>query len=44
MIKLSIPINEDEIRKLNYGDMVTLSGTVYTARDAAHKRMIDTYR
>lgn len=42
MIKLSIPINEDEIRKLNYGDMVSLNGTVYTARDAAHKRMIDT--
>lgn len=38
-------INSSEIRKyaklLKAGDKVYLSGTVYTARDAAHKRIID---
>lgn len=41
MISLSMPIKEDEIKKLNCGDIVSLSGTIYTARDAAHKRLID---
>lgn len=41
MISLSMPIKEDEIKKLNCGDIISLSGTIYTARDAAHKRLID---
>lgn len=41
MINLSMPIKEDEIKKLNCGDIISLSGTIYTARDAAHKRLID---
>lgn len=40
-----ISINTDNIRKasaaLRAGDRVYLSGTVYTARDAAHKRIIE---
>ena len=36
-------LNTDELRgmqeKLNAGDRVILSGTIYTARDAAHKRI-----
>jgi len=36
-----MPIKEDEIKKLNCGDIISLSGTIYTARDAAHKRLID---
>lgn len=42
MITLNTPVSEDEIRNLTCGDVVSLSGVIYTARDAAHKRMIDT--
>ncbi len=41
MIKLNIPISEEDIRKLKIGDEVSLSGTIVTARDEAHKLMID---
>lgn len=41
MIKLKTPISEDEIRKLHIGDTVSLSGTIVTARDEAHKLMIE---
>lgn len=33
------PINKAELRSLKAGDYVYLTGTIYTARDAAHKRM-----
>uniref|UniRef100_A0A942T5K3 Fe-S-containing hydro-lyase n=1 Tax=Neobacillus citreus TaxID=2833578 RepID=A0A942T5K3_9BACI len=36
------PISEQELLKLKAGDRVFLSGTIYTARDAAHKRMFET--
>lgn len=36
---LSLPLMEADILALSAGDMVYLNGTVYTARDAAHKRM-----
>ena len=39
---LTIPMSDDEIKDLRSGDMLYLSGTIYTARDAAHKRMFDT--
>lgn len=35
------PVTEEIAKKLKAGDYVYLSGTVYTARDAAHKRMIE---
>ena len=41
-IKLSTPITVEDTAKLTAGDYVYLSGTIYTARDAAHKRMSDT--
>ena len=41
MIKLNIPISEEEIRGLKCGDTVFLSGTMVTARDAAHKLMVE---
>jgi fumarate hydratase subunit beta len=41
--KLTIPISEDAIAALNVGDQVHLSGIIVTARDAAHKLMIDKY-
>lgn len=33
------PLSEDIIKTLKAGDMLYITGTVYTARDAAHKRM-----
>ena len=37
---LNLPLTEKDIRMLRAGDIVTLSGALYTARDAAHKRLI----
>lgn len=39
-IRLTIPLTDEDVEKLRIGDRVLLSGTVYTARDAAHKRLI----
>lgn len=38
---IQVPLQEEEIRSLRAGDYVYLTGTVYTARDAAHKRMYE---
>jgi len=38
-MKLSTPISNETIKSLKAGDSITLSGQVYTARDAAHLRM-----
>ncbi|RBP90587.1 fumarate hydratase subunit beta [Cytobacillus firmus] len=37
--KVSSPIDEQVLPSLKAGDRVLISGTIYTARDAAHKRM-----
>lgn len=37
--KLTTPLNAEKLSKLKAGDTVKLSGTIYTARDAAHQRM-----
>lgn len=39
--QLSAPFSEADIRELSAGDQVYLSGTVYTGRDAAHKRLVN---
>ena len=39
---VNVPMDKDTIKKLKYGDMVYLTGKIYTARDAAHKRMAET--
>lgn len=36
------PLTEDVTKKLKAGDYVYITGTIYTARDAAHKRMQET--
>ena len=36
------PLDPQEIRTLRAGDYVKITGTIYTARDAAHKRMKET--
>jgi len=41
MIKLKVPISEEEIRSLKTGDTVSLSGVIVTARDQAHKLMVE---
>jgi fumarate hydratase subunit beta len=41
MINIQMPLSEDKARELVYGDVITLSGIIYTARDAAHKRLIE---
>ncbi len=37
--KLTAPMSKEDLKELKSGDMVYISGTIYTARDAAHKRM-----
>ena len=39
--KIHTPLTEEIIASLHAGDMVLLSGEVYTARDVAHRRMYD---
>jgi fumarate hydratase subunit beta len=39
--KINLPLNEKTIAGLKAGDVVLLSGIMYTARDAAHKRMVE---
>ena len=40
-ISLNVPFSKEEAVKLKAGDSLLLTGTIYTARDAAHKRMDD---
>lgn len=39
---LTTPLTRDKAADLHAGDFVFITGTVYTARDAAHKRMSET--
>ena len=41
MIELKLPVSEADIRKLKVGDEVAITGVMITARDAAHKYMVD---
>ena len=40
-IRLETPLTYDKIKDLKAGDSVLLSGVIYSARDAAHKRLIE---
>ena len=40
-LKLTTPLTDDDVMKLRTGDRVLINGVIYTARDAAHKRMIE---
>jgi len=40
-IKLQTPLTFDKVKKLKSGDQVLISGTIYTGRDAAHGKMIE---
>lgn len=39
--RLTTPVSKEQLAPLRAGDTVLLSGVVYTARDAAHKRMME---
>ncbi len=38
---LTTPLADADVEKLKTGDVVFISGNIYTARDAAHKRLVD---
>lgn len=38
---IKAPLLEEEIKDLKAGDYIYITGTIYTARDAAHKRMYE---
>ncbi len=40
--RITAPFDKETIQELHSGDMVYITGTIYTARDAAHKRMKET--
>ena len=39
--KIQLPITRESARQIKSGDACLLSGTIYTARDAAHKRLCE---
>lgn len=44
MINIRLPLNDKDIRTLKVGDTVSITGTLFTARDAAHKKFIELIR
>ena len=41
--KIQAPISNEDANSLRAGDYVYITGTIYTARDAAHKRMYEAF-
>ncbi|HDM75803.1 MAG TPA: Fe-S-containing hydro-lyase [Deltaproteobacteria bacterium] len=41
VIKLTTPLSDADVEKLNIGDRVEITGIIYTGRDAAHKRLVE---
>ncbi len=39
--QIEAPISKEQVKELRAGDYVYITGTIYTARDAAHKRMYE---
>ena len=40
-VKLTLPISLEQVKSLKLGDMVLLSGVIYTGRDAVHKHLYE---
>ena len=40
-IRLATPLSDEDVAALKVGDRVLLSGVLYGARDAAHRRMVE---
>lgn len=41
VIQVQTPFTKQDVAKLKVGDKVLISGVIYTARDAAHKKMVE---
>lgn len=41
MIDLRTPLHSDDVKDLKVGDVITITGTIYTARDQAHRRIVE---
>ncbi len=41
MVKITTPLTREAVRNLKAGDSCLISGVIYTARDAAHKRLCE---
>ena len=41
MMNLTTPISDDDLNKLHVGDKITISGTIYTGRDAALPQLVE---
>lgn len=41
IVRLTPPLTDRDVEGLKVGDRVLITGTIYTARDAAHKRMVE---
>ncbi len=44
VFKLTTPLSEEDVRKLKVNDVIYLSGTIITARDAAHKKILELFQ
>lgn len=44
MIKLTTPLDRETVKKLKAGDQVSLTGVIFTGRDAAHKRLVEAHQ
>jgi len=44
VFKLTTPISEGDVRKLKANDILFLTGTIVTARDAAHKKALEQFK
>lgn len=40
-VKITLPLDPEQVKTLRAGDTVLLTGTLYTGRDAAHKRLVE---
>ncbi|MFC1799357.1 Fe-S-containing hydro-lyase [Candidatus Eisenbacteria bacterium] len=39
--KITTPLSDEVVKSLKIGDKVSITGVIYTARDAAHKRLVE---
>lgn len=42
MREIRLPLDDETVKTLECGEMISLTGIIYTARDAAHQRLINT--
>lgn len=42
--KITTPLTEDQVKDLKAGDQISITGVIYTARDAAHNLLVETLK